>query len=284
MKDFNPAEDHTVFIPAAQGEDFGGLASVASTESVTLKSMLTEPADQNILLALDLNYRSGINRLIECATEIFFVHYQIMKGRFNDARQIRVFVQDALLKFELRGQQEALPKNVVKSAKYVLCTFLDEAILQTEWGRDSDWGRHTLLAQFFNETWGGKTVFKIRQFCLENIHEYIDLLEMIYLCLCLGFRGQYGTEPNGEVLLGRMKRETYQAIADYRGERANAPLSPQGASTYQATTVLKQAKSLKWIIAACAGVIVVAYVSMSLFVSLDSQPVYEKAMSLVRGQ
>jgi len=171
---------------------------------------------------------------------------------------------------------------LVKSAKYVLCTFLDETVLQTEWGRDSTWSQQSLLAQFFNETWGGATVFKIRQFCLENIHEYIDLLEMIYICMCLGFKGQYGTDPNGETQLDRIKRETYQAIIDYRGDKLTLPLSPHGTSDYHGGVTLKKEGSLKWIIASCFGVLLLAYVSMSVFLSVQSEPVYQKVMSLVQ--
>ena len=131
-----------------------------------------------------------------------------------------------------------------------------------------------MLSQFFNETWGGATVFKIRQFCLENIHEYINLLEMIYVCLCLGFKGQYGTEPNGDTLLDRIKRETYQAIIDYRGDKLNLPLSPHGVSNYQGTVTLKKEGSLKWLISTCLGLLLAAYLSMSVFMSIESAPVF----------
>lgn len=309
MRNITVNEDHTVFIPLDAGTNsgttetekvekeeplrFGGLSSQASSvQNLSLNAvppharispLPNSSSDQNILLAMELNYRSGINPLIESATELFFVHYQIIKGRFSDGQKIKAFIQNAFLKFEMQSQQAVLPKSLVQSAKYVLCTFLDETVLQAEWGRNSDWGRHTLLSQFFNETWGGKTVFKIRQFCLENLHEYIDLLEMIYLCLCLGFRGQYGTEANGEVMLDRVKRETYQAILEYRGDRLNLPLSPQGISEYQGTVTLKKTRSIKWMIMGCLAVLTIAYTSMSIFISLESQPVYEKVMSLTEG-
>lgn len=307
MRDLMADDDKTVFLPVSQAEKnltatpnnvpvvsqvqpsaFGGLANknIKKTEAsfiaepVTIKPLAMAGADQNILSALQLNYRSGVNIVIEHATELFFAHYQIIKGRFSDTEKIRAFVQDALLKFEMRSQQSNLAKALVKSAKYVLCTFLDEAVLQTDWGRESSWSHQSLLAQYFNETWGGATVFKIRQFCLENIHEYIDLLEMIYICLCLGFKGQYGTEPNGDTLLDRIKRETYQAIADYRGDKLNLPLSPHGASDYQGAVTLKKERSLKWLAASCVAILVIAYVSMSAFISIESAPVYDKIVSM----
>ncbi len=227
---------------------------------------------------LQLDYRSGLNPLMEHATEIFLLHYQIIKGHLVEIESLRAMVQDALLKFELRAQQAAIQKAVIKSTKYVLCTFLDETVMQ-HLGHESSWGQRTLLAQFFNETWGGATVFKIRQFCLENIHEYGDLLELIYVCLCLGFKGQYGTMAQGEVQLERLKRESYQAIIGLRGDHFNEPLSPQGVSKYEGKVTLKKSASWRWLVGLCLGFLVVSYVSLTVFLNVESGPVYDKVVA-----
>ena len=225
--------------------------------------------------AMQVDYRSGINPLMEHATEIFVLHYQMIKGHFSETDSIRNIAQDALLKFELRAQEAKFAKTVIKSAKYVLCTFVDEAVMQ-QFGHESSWGQRTLLAQFFNETWGGATVFKIRQFCLENIHEYADLLEMIYVCLCLGFKGQYGTLAQGDLQLERLKRESFQAIIRFRGDHSNQPLSPHGVSQYEGKMTLKRSASWRWLLFSCLGFLVVSYASLSLFLNIESESVYDK--------
>ena len=148
-----------------------------------------------------------------------------------------------------------------------------------QFGHESSWGQRTLLAQFFNETWGGATVFKIRQFCVENIHEYADLLEMIYVCLCLGFKGQYGTLAQGETQLESLKRESYQAIMGVRGSDLNAPLSPHGPSRYQGKTTLKKATTWRWLVAVCLGFMLISYLSLTVFVNIESGPVYDKVLA-----
>ena len=65
------------------------------------------------LQAVQLDYRSGLNPLMEHATEVFLLHYQIMKGHFREAESLRALIQDALLKFELRAQQGSVPKTVI---------------------------------------------------------------------------------------------------------------------------------------------------------------------------
>ncbi len=45
--------------------------------------------------------------------------------------------------------------------RYILCTFLDEAVMGTPWGANTCWAEHSMLSRFHNETWGGEKVFTI---------------------------------------------------------------------------------------------------------------------------
>jgi type VI secretion system protein ImpK len=260
-------ENKTVFAPTLPPGSAGSPAGGGAVRNVS-------PSGP----ALQIEYRSGLNPLMEDATEIFMLHYRVLKGHFREVESLRAMIQDGLLKFELRAQQRGSPKAVIKSAKYVLCTFIDEVVMQ-QFGHESSWGQRTLLAQFFNETWGGATLFKIRQFCLENIHDYADLLEMIYVCLCLGFKGQYGTLAQGEVQLERLKRETYQAIVSLRGDHFNEPLSPHGKSNYEGRITLKRNSAWRLLLGVSLGFLVVAYLSLTVFINIQSAPVYAKVMA-----
>lgn len=269
-------DEKTVFLPATMASRAPSL-------------QLEAPPDRDLggfqgpsvspLQGVHVEYRSGINPLMEMATELFFIHYHIMKGRFQEITQLRAFIQDAFIKFELRAQQAHLPKALIKSSKYVLATFLDETIMQSIAG-ESGWGQNTLLSQFFNETWGGSTAFKIRQFCIENIQEYIELLEMLYVCLCLGFKGQYGNMQDGDAKLERLKRETYQLIVGFRGDRSNLPLSPHGSSRMQGKITVKKRGFFVSLLASCLAVLLVSYISMSIYVSHESNLLADKVPGL----
>ncbi len=277
-------DDKTVFMPIGQV-----MAQQGSKETKVAHFNLNQPthniAHQGVWQPLQqLDYQSGMNILLAQATELFVIHYHLLHGRLTHIEQIRSSIHDALIKFEMRVQGLNFPKPLIKSAKYVLCAFLDEAVMSREFARESNWSQQSLLSRFFNETWGGATVFKIRQFCLENLQDYIDLLELIYLVLCLGFKGQFGTLENGDMQLDRLKRETYQVIVNMRGDRVNVPLSPHGISDYDGKITLKQSQSIWWVIGVCLGVLMMAYVAMSVFLSIESAPVYDKAMALAEAQ
>lgn len=260
-------DEKTVFLPATMASKAPSL-QLETPPGRDLGSF--QGASVPPLQGIHVEYRSGINPLMEMATELFFIHYHIVKGRFQEVAQLRAFIQDAFIKFELRAQQAHLSKALIKSSKYVLATFLDETIMQSV-GGESGWGQNTLLSQFFNETWGGATVFKIRQFCIENIQEYIDLLEMLYVCLCLGFKGQYGNMQDGEAKLERLKRETYQLMVGFRGDRSNAPLSPHGASRVEGKISVKKRGFFISLLVSCLSVLFVSYISMSIYISHESK-------------
>src|SRR5690606_40784526 len=47
------------------------------------------------------------------------------------------------------------------TARYALCTLIDEAVLNTPWGSQSEWASRTLLNVFHSEGWGGEKFFQI---------------------------------------------------------------------------------------------------------------------------
>src|SRR5690606_16607892 len=95
--------------------------------------------------------------------------------------------------------------------RYVLCSFIDEAVMGTSWGQQSHWAGHSLLARFHNETWGGEKVFSILFRLQQEPRRYRDMLAFIYLCLCLGFEGRYKVLPQG--------RDEYEKIVRAIGDQ-----------------------------------------------------------------
>ena len=78
----------------------------------------------------------------------------------------------------------------VKIASYFLCSLIDETVLNTPWGNQSNWGHHSLLIQFHNEAWGGERFFQILDRLKQQPAQGLNLLELAYLCLSLGFEGK----------------------------------------------------------------------------------------------
>ena len=123
---------------------------------------------------------------------------------------------------------------IVQTARYCLCTAIDEAALSSEWAIDSAWASHSLLYTFFSDTSGGETFFtkldEVRASIAASRHDdevgaKVDLLEVLYICLALGFSGKYRIVDDGETKLDQLRQSVYELIKEKRG--AGAPeLSP----------------------------------------------------------
>ena len=99
-----------------------------------------------------------------------------------------------------------------------LCSALDEAVLSTPWGGQSEWGGQSLLVTLHRETWGGEKFFDMLQNICADPARHIDLMELQYVCLALGFGGKYGKSSIAGIHAWQKFKRIYSAgSANYRG-------------------------------------------------------------------
>jgi len=164
----------------------------------------------------------------------------------------------------------------------VLCTTLDEVVLNTPWGRASEWSESSLLITFHNETWGGEKFFELLDSILLDPRKNLDLLELMYLCLAFGFQGRYRLLDNGRSRLEEQRERAYNAIRTARGE-FERELSPHWRGSAQEQNPLIRYVPL-WVVAAVAAtLLLVAYALFSWLLNRASDPVFT-ALSDTRGE
>jgi type VI secretion system protein ImpK len=149
------------------------------------------------------------------------------------------------------------PQEIQLPARYVLCTAVDQSVLSTPWGAQSEWAAHGLLITFHHEAWGGETFFKILEWARAEPARYIDLLELQYICLSLGFAGMYLEDPGGSGKLAELRDDVYRRIRDVRG----AP--PEALSVHWEGERDKRRRLIRyiplWIAAAVAALVVLGF-------------------------
>ncbi|MDY6798382.1 MAG: type IVB secretion system protein IcmH/DotU, partial [Pseudomonadota bacterium] len=121
--------------------------------------------------------------------------------------------------------EQGYERPTLVAYRYVLCAFIDEAVLGTDWGAHSVWSQHSLLSRFHNETWGGEKVFAILARMEREPERYREMLEFIYLCLCLGFEGRYKVMDNGREEYEEIIRGLYEQLRDLHGGDDPQPLT-----------------------------------------------------------
>ena len=199
-----------------------------------------------------------------------------------DPERLRLRMIEEIKGFTANARDRGLPEKTVFRARYVLCTTLDEVVLNTPWGRASEWSESSLLITFHNETWGGEKFFELLDSIILDPRKNLDLLELMYLCLAFGFQGRYRLLDNGRSRLEEQRERAYNAIRTARGE-FERELSPHWRGSVQEQNPLIRYVPL-WVVAAvAAALLLVAYALFSWLLNKASDPVFT-ALSDTRGE
>ena len=166
------------------------------------------------------------NRLIDAATPLLGLVIRVRRlADFHGVENLYQQVVDEVAAIDRELVEQGYERPTVVAYRYVLCAFIDEAVLGTDWGAHSVWSQHSLLSRFHNETWGGEKVFAITPRMQQEPERYRDMLEFIYLCLCLGFEGRYKVMTNGRDEYEQIIRGLYEQIRGLRRDEEPQPLT-----------------------------------------------------------
>ncbi len=143
-----------------------------------------------------------------------------------DLSELRKLVVRELEAFGKRAQGLGFDAKTIQLAHYILCAFMDDAVMSTPWGANSQWSQQSLLAAYHNDTQGGDRLFQFAERMEQDPGREPRLMELLYQCLSLGFEGRAALDPRGQTLLQQRRSRLAEAI----GRRQGAPtgeLSPQ---------------------------------------------------------
>jgi len=218
--------------------------------------------------------RTGLNPLVGCASPLLAAAGQLRTSTTHpDPQGLRNRLVSEVRTFEECARAKGIPENNVLTARYVLCSLLDEAVLGTPWGSQSIWAEQGLLIGFHKETWGGEKFFLALDRLITRPSVNLDLLELMYLCLAFGFEGRYRIRDGGRDQLERVREELYQTIRAQRGD-PERELSPNWRGIVEQRDPLIRTLPL-WVLSALAGVLLVAlFAGFRYALHSDSDPVF----------
>lgn len=161
----------------------------------------------------------GLNPLVAGAWDLLaeLVQLKASAGR-ESLPALNERLSCAITAFETRALHEGADNGQVMSARYVLCSVIDEAVVTTAWGSRSDWSKMSLLSRFHNETFGGEKFFQLLERLSRDSVKHVALLELMYLCLALGFEGKYRVIERGAVQLEAVRDALYRQVRQVRGD------------------------------------------------------------------
>lgn len=170
--------------------------------------------------------RAGLNRLVAAANPLFGTVVQLRHTySYADPAGLRENLVQEVKAFEAHARQQGASPEQVATARYALCTLVDETVLGTPWGSGSAWNRQSLLVTFHKEVSGGEKFYQLLQRMLPDPSTHRELLEFWYVCLALGLEGRYRVTEGGRDQLEELRERLFRTLQNLRGDHERE-LSP----------------------------------------------------------
>lgn len=136
----------------------------------------------------------------------------------NSPQEFNKRIDQFLARFDADAHRLGKSPAAIADAKYAFCALMDEIVLGTDLGLREDWERAPLQLRIFGEHLAGERFFdKLEALRLDPVNN-IEVLEVFYTCLLLGFQGKYLIEGSEKLnfLISRIGQE----ITHARGGKA----------------------------------------------------------------
>jgi type VI secretion system protein ImpK len=216
----------------------------------------------------------GLNPLVRAASPLLLLAGQL-RGTLSgpDVGTLRRHALDEIRRFEERARAGGVASEVVTAARYALCAGLDEAVLSTPWGAQSEWAQQTLLVALHREAWGGEKFFAMLDRIAQDPARHIDLMELQYLCVSLGFMGKYQVADRGQSQISDVQQRVYRKIREQRGA-PQRDLSPRWQGVQDRRNRLIRYVPW-WVVGAGAlAVLAIAYTTYQVRLTSAAEPVH----------
>jgi len=150
-------------------------------------------------------------RLSDCFTDLIAYVLFVLKKNKEDAPTFDLVNSDVeRLNVESKQQLEStdFPGKDYDLARFAVFAWIDEAILRSDWEGKSTWQYEQLQRRYYQTANAGELFFKN----LNSIGPHQnEVREVYYLCLALGFTGQY-CNTGDELLLDQLKTSNLKLI------------------------------------------------------------------------
>ncbi|TCV95836.1 type VI secretion system protein ImpK [Luteibacter rhizovicinus] len=244
----DPFPDATVVRPRQSAPPVAGPPPPAAPPYASTRSAAPGIAGADISEFLG----RSLNPLVQAASPLLLLSVQLRHNASPpDTAHLREQVLVQIRKFESRAGEAGIAAHAVTAARYVLCTMLDEAVLNSPWSEQSGWAQKTLLVTFHSESYGGAKFFLILDRLCDDVPRHVDLIELMYIGLTLGFCGRYQIEAGGRARLAEIQDDLYRRIRAQRGPAAEA-LAPHWRGIEDRRNPVLRYVPL-WVIAAAAA-------------------------------
>ena len=208
-----------------------------------------------------------VQSLPDLASSIFSLILSLRgSSAYGTESELRARIGEYLDSIDREGQQAGIARTDLEEAKYPLVAFIDETILNSSWTGREQWREHPLQLDLYGEVVAGERFFDRLETVRRGGDAKMDLLEIYYLCLALGFEGKY--KILGKERLHALVDEVRRDLGLQRDRSSRAPISPNGRQRDAREGGAEDDWPWLKIAAGTAGGLVLLFVVLSLLIGM----------------
>jgi type VI secretion system protein ImpK len=205
--------------------------------------------------------------LAELSDDIFLLALSFRER--TDSMEFNTLHDGFLMLFEDFGRKAKTLKfepEDIADARFALAAFVDEAILRSRWSGKEQWADNPLQLQLFETYVAGEIFFEKLETLRTRGETAVEVLEIYYLCLTLGFEGKYGIE--GAERLTALAKIVHDELRRFR------PMHQEGVSPHWKVMdgpSHESSRLPRWLLYSSAGVVVACIlIYLVFFISIRS--------------
>jgi type IV/VI secretion system ImpK/VasF family protein len=250
----------------------------ADSYSASLVSRFTVPEKNS---ALQGYYRSKLfivssdtNPLIAAAGPLFSLLDRLgISQNLPPIDEIRSKMEHEVNAFNSRLLKQEYADDLTVIARYIMCATIDELLGKNYLRIHNEPAEFKSFIPPSNDDTGSeKRFFEIIDYIKERANQYLDLLELVYYCLIVGFEGEQHLKPDGRQTLDNLIEELYHLIQEHRVHK------PLRLFKQQNEPVIEPSKNWSVITNGLLAIGVVTVIYLSSHIILDN-----KAKNVLQG-
>ncbi len=210
------------------------------------------------------------NPLLATALPFLSVLSRVRLGEVETSPDaLRDAARGYIKKAEANAAAEQMPENLVQLAKVNLAAMVDD-VCETLPGYSPDQTRPLTLEMFGVES-GSQGFFRTLKTATERPKDYAPLLELMLVCIGLGYEGRYRYEPRGAARVAQKQSEGWAALQTV--ETRDKALSHKWKPVVLRDPLQRRAAPIWMVAGVAAAMVFVLFASLASVLTSEAQAV-----------
>lgn len=188
---------------------------------------VSQPQNRGVGMLEARSSRPGVNGLVDAAADLFdLVVYLRSQNTLVPIEPLRDKAVSMVNDFKKRALASGEDPRAVEAAHYAIAATVDDQVMSKPWAMDAGWQNRKVVDVLYGEVIGGEVFFQYLDNASKRPREFRPLIEFLYICISLGFRGMYRRGDNAALTeLETRRREAFRTIEQSRGGAFSEALS-----------------------------------------------------------